>query len=309
MSTADDIKQSPPLPPEIKSAALAGKLVLFVGAGASMLVGMPSWGGLAFKALEDLRLQNFINFAELEQLSNLGDPRKQLSIAKIIASENAHDLNLGQYLVKTKSSGIYDSINKIGALCITTNYDHELSPALIASSGAHAAPTATRISGSSNLDALDLKRPGLVIHLHGDMTKPDSMIVTTRDYLEHYDDPKVQHFLHKLFEDYVVLFVGYGLEEAEVLEHILRRSNAREIKNERRRFALQPFFLADQPLYLKLKDYYRKSFGVHLIGYARDYEDYAQLESVLSDWSSKIDVRPPTLLSNIEDIDRYIDDE
>jgi hypothetical protein len=44
-------------PDEIVQAGLSGELVLFVGAGASMLLGLPSWKGLATKVLDDLRTQ------------------------------------------------------------------------------------------------------------------------------------------------------------------------------------------------------------------------------------------------------------
>ena len=37
------LEMLPKLPSELENAAKDGRLVLFVGAGASMLVGMPSW--------------------------------------------------------------------------------------------------------------------------------------------------------------------------------------------------------------------------------------------------------------------------
>ena len=62
---------------------------------------------------------------------------------------------------------------------------------------------------------------------------------------------------------------GYGLEEAEVLEHILRREEVLKT-SERRRFSLQGFFRSQEPLYKKLYKYYEISFGVHLVGFERD---------------------------------------
>ncbi len=309
MSSAKDLRPDPDLPVELKDAALNGRLVIFVGAGASMLVGMPSWSGLASKALEDLRDKGAINYAELQQLKGL-DPKKQLSIAKLVASENKHDLKLDQYLKSNGSSRIYETLNSIGATCVTTNYDHELTPEYTEKVDASKTkPETNRISGVENLKSHHLKNPGTVIHLHGDMASPETMIVATKDYLEHYDHENVQHFLKELFETKVVLFVGYGLEEAEILEHILRRSGIREQEKERSRFALQPFFNSEQPLYGRLIEYYKKSFGVHLIGYTRDFKDYKQLEKIMNDWSSELDIRPPTLVDDIADIDRVIADE
>ena len=47
--------------------------------------------------------------------------------------------------------------------------------------------------------------------------------MTTPQYLTHYEDNRVQEFLDELFERHTVLFVGYGLEEWEILERILRK--------------------------------------------------------------------------------------
>lgn len=80
-------------PEEIVQAGLNGELVLFVGAGASMLLGLPSWSGLALKVLEDLRQAEYLNYSELEQLQTL-DAKKQLSIAQLIAEAKKYDLKI-----------------------------------------------------------------------------------------------------------------------------------------------------------------------------------------------------------------------
>ena len=59
MSKAPDLREIFDPPDEIVQAGLNGDLVFFVGAGASMLLGLPSWSGLAAKALDDLRLNKY----------------------------------------------------------------------------------------------------------------------------------------------------------------------------------------------------------------------------------------------------------
>jgi len=310
VSTAKTLRTDPDLPAEIKEAALNGKLVLFVGAGASMLVGMPSWWDLASKALQELVDIHAINYAELDQLRKLPDPKKQLSIADIIAKENGHTLDHARHLKAKGNSSIYESINSIGAACVTTNYDHELKPKSLENTpDDQAKPQVKRISGADNLNAADLKDLGTVFHLHGDMLQPETMVVTTRDYLAHYDDKNVQFFLSELFSHNVVLFIGYGLEEAEILEHILRRSNVREETESRRRFLLQPFFNSEQRLYEYLIEYYKKSFGVHMIGYPRDFKDYKQIEKIMADWARELEVRPIASVDEIADMDRILINE
>jgi hypothetical protein len=126
MSKVPDLREIPDLPEELVQAGLNGELVLFVGSGTSMLLGLPSWGGLAGKVLGSLQRKKILNYSELEQLRAL-DPKKQLSIAKLIAAENAINLDLTEYFKGTsEGSGIYKAINDIGCVCVTTNYDELL---------------------------------------------------------------------------------------------------------------------------------------------------------------------------------------
>ena len=84
-------------PDEIIQAGLGGDLVIFVGAGASMLRGLPNWNGLAEKALETLREKGVLDYSQVEQLRSQ-DAKKQLSIADLLAQKNSVDLDLGQHL-------------------------------------------------------------------------------------------------------------------------------------------------------------------------------------------------------------------
>lgn len=289
------------LPPdEIVQAALSGDLILFVGAGASMLLGLPSWDGLASKALESLRRAGHIDFSELEQLQTL-NAKRQLSIAKLIADENKYELKIEQYLAGTsEGDSIYKALNDIGCSCVTTNYDELLSPRYFATKDGSATPVpVNRVSEPDKFFAHLLDEPGTVVHLHGAISNPDTMIVTTTDYLKHYDHEHVQSFLGGLFERKVVLFLGYGLEEAEILEHILRRGRVKN-SNERKRFALDGFFRSQIPLYENLCRYYENSFGVHLLGFERDKENYKGLESIIKSWVNKIEIRKPPLIGDVE---------
>jgi len=306
MSRVPDLREIPDLPHEIIQSALEGDFVLFVGSGVSMLVDLPSWGSLAWKALEDLRQKGFTNYSELEQLKSL-DPKKQLSIAKNIASENDTNLDLRKHLSHDmKNIGIYSYLNRIGCVCVTTNYDELLSPSFqTKTDSSKTSYSITRISRGEEFHAGLLNEPGTVVHLHGVVSNPDTMILTTEEYLKHYDHPVVQNFLKELFEKKTVLFMGYGLDEAEILEHILRRAGAQYIE-EKRRFALQGFFISQDPLYRRLYAYYRESFGINLIGYIRDYKDYAQLEDITKTWAEQIEVRPAALVDDLSFMDEVL---
>jgi len=301
-----DLREIPELPNEITQAALDGNLVLFVGAGISMLLKLPSWGDMAHQQLEFLREQGVLNYSELDQLGSL-DPKKQLSIAREIAEDNKLVLDLSRGLTGfTEGNSIYKSINDIGCVCVTTNYDELLGPRYTDTSDGSKTPAiVNRIYRKNDFLVTHLDTPGTVIHLHGAVSDQATMVVTTRDYLEHYDDPFVKEFLGDLFERKTILFLGYGLKEAEILEHILRRGDAGQSK-ERKRFALQPYFLGQRPLYEKLHNYYQKSFGVHLLGFVRDHKNFRQQESIFEDWGPKIVVKRPPLAAHMEIINEVL---
>lgn len=263
MSKVQDLREIPDPPEEIIEAGKNGELVLFVGAGVSMLLDLPSWNGLAANVLEDLRKKKYLNYSEVEQLSHL-DAKKQLSIADIIARENDEELDISQFLPKKdEGDSVYKTINDIGCVCVTTNYDELLAPRFLDKkekvTGEAVAKEGIRIFEKEKLLASYLDEPGTVVHLHGSVRQPKNMVVTTKDYLAHYDDTRIQHFLGQLFENKTVLFLGYGLEEAEILEHILRRGVVGP-RADKRRFSLHPFYASQAPLYQKIHQYYEKSF-------------------------------------------------
>jgi len=297
-------------PEEIIEAGLNGDLVLFVGAGASMLVGLPSWSELAEKVLGDLREADFLDYSEIEQLKTL-DAKKQLSIAYLIAEENNFEINIQQHLSPSRDEedGIYKALNDIGCSCITTNYDELLSPRYTESKDGSETPVIiNRVFECNDFFANLLNRPGTVVHLHGSVSNRNSMVITTKQYLEHYDHRNVQEFLGELFAKKVVLFLGYGLDEAEVLEHILRRGRINRTK-ERKRFVLQGYYRSQMPLYKNMHRYYESSFGVHLLGFERDKENYHGLERLVKSWVSQIEIRKPPLVTDLEFMDEVLGSE
>lgn len=310
MSKAPELSNTFLPPHEIIEAGKNGDLVLFVGAGASMLIGLPSWNGLAAKVLEDLRLAGLLDYSEIEQLLLL-DAKKQLSIAVLIADENSYEINIEQHLSTSSSEegGIYKALNDIGCSCVTTNYDELLSPRYMETNDGSATPALIkRVSNRGDFYANLLNEPGTVVHLHGSISSPGTMIVTTMDYLEHYDNENVQEFLGELFAKKVVLFLGYGLDEAEVLEHILRRGRAHRA-DERKRFVLQGYYRSQIPLYENMHRYYEHSFGVHLLGFERDKENYHGLESIIKSWVGQIEIRKPPLVADVEYMDEVLGSE
>ena len=277
---------SPDVPPEIENAAQSGELVGFVGAGISRLINCPSWEGFADKVLQQL-VPDGIDYHELSQINGIIDPKKRLSIAKIIARKKKFNIDYQSiFNVQLGPDNVYSYLNSFNSSFVTTNFEKYLRP----DSRSAEPEDEWRFYRRDQLLRLNLDKNGNVVHLHGCLDAPDNMVITTKDYLEHYSSDEVQTFLKYLFEKKTVLFLGYGLEEIEVLEYILRRGEvASRIGDEPiRRYILQGFFNAEMALFELLREYYRESFGAELMGFPKDYKNYHHQIDILASWSKKL---------------------
>src|ERR1700730_6972805 len=233
------LPEIPPVPPELETAAEQGRLVLFVGAGVSRLAKGPSWDEFAERLLKELADREVFSFGDMHQLQHLS-ARKKVSIAMDVCRQRQYEPSLRTLLqnhVSAKDApSIYRDLYAIGTPFVTTSYDDWIdvlaetpfptaSPVQVTSEDKPPAivPAGAKVFYKKEHLTIDkLTTPGVVIHLHGSLRDPKNMVLTARNYLEHYEQAHVKVFLRELFERYSVLFVGYGLEEDEILEHVLR---------------------------------------------------------------------------------------
>ncbi len=306
----------PQVPSEVKDAAREAKLVIFVGAGVSRLMECPSWNKFANDALRQLANQELITFAEVEQLSNLS-AKQRLTIAVQVAEANSVLLDYEKLIVPSPSSDsrVYEHLLKIGCVYVTTNYDRFLDsiPGKVAIDDPGKAEDSVDkdepeiIYQPEHIRISHLRKPGTVIHLHGSINYPESMIMTTPQYLECYGKEKVQGFLKEMFDHNTVLFLGYGLDEWEVLEHILRKSGL-PAPWQQNRFMLFPIYSHQKETFHHLNNYYVNSFGVRLIHYTLDHMFHHQLEEIMENWAKELEVGRPLLADDLKYVLEVVDE-
>lgn len=302
------------IPKEVLDAAISGKLTIFFGNGLSRLYGYPSWGGLADSMLTELAKENVINFNDVELLKKLPIKTK-ISIADSYFKENwklenkknlkltyEAVLNKTKNIKKLENEKIFSFLAKCKVKFITTNYDDLLDTQL---NKVHKNPIR-----NTNLKKTDTEKEGFIedtnsngfeiishpdklsynaitkqtilLHLHGTMgINEDKIIASTADYLKLYsDDDFIKRFV-ELIKDQTIIFIGYGLEELEVLEMLFR---ATDLTNSKRRHIILLPLMSHEQYLLKHLDQYWSNLGFSLLPYNSDKRGYDSIEDLILKW-------------------------
>jgi hypothetical protein len=330
MISNDEILPIPVMPTGIREAAQRGVLIPFIGAGVSVLAGCPTWPQFADGSLAQYVEAAKISHAQIEQIKHL-HPRVKLSMARGLEAEHHIPLDFRKLLHPTGRNNhllgreLYGSLSKLGKTFVTTNHDEWLDEDIDVSelmvdaptNPAHAPEPKSRniYHRVEDLTASNLNRPNTVIHLHGSVLAPEGMILTTQDYIRHYandrmigdssKENRVLTFLENLFKHKTVLFVGYGLEELEILEYVILK--ARHLRTsgqpEAKHYLLQGFFSHQQGLVRSLKQYYLRECGIQLIPFLRDQRDWAQLLEVIKEFGRLAPASAPMYLQEFKEME------
>lgn len=294
------IKFVPDIDLDLLERLLRGEVVIFVGNGVSRLGGVPSWGDLATSFWKDCFDQRFVNFTTYNRLKNeLKDPLELLSICseKLGAVYLAEKLKEKLSVVdknREKLNKIYGYIRDFQAGYVTTNYDSGLEEAHLTQDDLSQDEETLRDKFKEipkRLTRADLNdsfkdHKNKIAYLHGSAISPlqpgfeNKIILTLPDYIRHYREKQPgngKFFLENLFKK-TCLFIGYGLKEQEILQHLVTPGEPVT------HYLLQGMFGYEQCI---LKEYERfyKSIHVKLIPYNLSEKGYAQLEDVLRSWS------------------------
>jgi hypothetical protein len=319
-----ELRDLPDMPPGLREAAQQGRLVPFVGAGASRIAGCPGWGDFADGSLRALIDAGKLTYAQFDQIAHL-PPRVKLSICRQLASQHSVDMKYKKILAPKgyadpKGLRLYGALGKLGNVSVTSNYDEwgdldRSLPPLPLTSGSSSTPAVPPAPTSRNVfyklaefTAANLARPGSVFHLHGSVADPAGMIMTTHDYVQHYQNDRftakasgenmILTFLDHLFRHKTVLFVGYGLDELEILEYvILKARQQRQSGTAIRHYILQGYFSHELEWMRHMHQYYANECGIELIPFSRDAKDYDQLLDVLDNFAKAL---PPATLADVQ---------
>lgn len=225
------------------------KVILWVGSGFSRDAGYPSGSELSAIILE--------SSGELPK----GDTELQLTVlretADYFVEKKGRDALielLKQYYCRhPRRIDVHESLALINRVkyIITTNYD----PLFELAYGDH---RIVKIAHDEELpSSTDYPEKALLLKIHGDLSDPDSVVITSSDYDRFDKDSIVWGKIKALLAEYSVVFIGYSISDPnveEMLQDIHKRLKGRK----------HPYYFIDNKIdeekRVRLKDY-----GLHFI--------------------------------------------
>jgi len=288
----------PPVPKDIMDAVNQERLAVFVGAGPSCIMGYPTWPRLAEMVVEACRKHVGINplnkpvsptlwtcCSSLSKNENpKNNPKKAISICHQLFKEQSREDEFLELVASclnhpsaTRSSDdIYPEIYGLHGFYLTTNLDPEFDRLF---------PYKARYK-HLDFDCDRIHRNDLY-HLHGSIEEPKTMVITTEQYINRYRDLTFLHFLERVFTENVVLFLGYGLHEFEVLDYLITKAD-RLSSPLYQRYVLIDYNreVEQEPEADRL---YYQSMGVTLVPYASSEDHDHSLTRVIRAWKDEIE--------------------
>jgi len=209
----------------LKRAIKERNVILFVGAGVSASLGLPTWSKLIEKMGEDLGYDKKLfsqygdNLILAEYYSLVKGHIRELK--KLLEEEQASK----QHMVK--DSPVYRAIVELDCPIIyTTNYDHFLENAYEAAKKSY-----RRIVDVDDLVDLE-PATTQIVKFHGDYTVEESIVLTESSYFERLNFESPMDI--KLRADMLgksILFLGYSLSDINIrlliykLDQLWKKSN------------------------------------------------------------------------------------
>lgn len=255
------------LPDEVLEAHATGNLVFFVGAGASMSPpsNLPSFTQLAEQLGELARIPFSDHYRDKIDTfigslpSGPGGFDAHRHAAALLQREESKPNDVHRALVRLATSGPAVRI-------VTTNFDEHLSIA--------ASELGVDVGDRWIGPAVPLGRAfNGIVHLHGSLTRHHKeLILNDQDFgRAYFGDGWAPRFLQPMFEQYVVLFVGYSLTDT------VMRYLTLGLPSKTRRYALVAESEATREDWRRLE--------VSPIPYPNDDERHTNLPRVLEEWA------------------------
>lgn len=210
---------------ELREAIRNENVILFVGAGVSATLGLPTWSELISHIASDLDYDEklFKQYADSLSLAEYYMIKK----GRIGELRSWMDKNWNIGREEIKKSKVYEAIAKLNCpLIYTTNYDHCLETALDVWGKSY-----KKVVDVDDLVGIDSKTTQ-IIKFHGDTISDESIVLTESSYFKRLNFESPLDI--KLRSDMLgksILFIGYSLSDINIrlliykLDQLWKNSN------------------------------------------------------------------------------------
>lgn len=302
-------------------------LVPFIGAGVSRLGNCPSWVQLADNLLAHLVKESKLSEDDRQRFNHLS-PRIKLSIALDIADGRVsipwEPLLQPDGISHRDGQRVYAALGKVSNIFMTTNQDRwldqkipplgpDLSPSPTGTNPGLFLPRKCYWNPADFRPSL-LNEPDTVIHLHGSLEHTPGMVLSQLQYSRLYatdknaktalEENRTLTLLEYLFRLKTVLFIGYGLEEQEILEFVILKAKHAVVPHvEGRHFFLQGYKAGEERMMEVMRAYYLRQCGLHLLPFLLDEgSGWLRLIDVLDDMATKLPASTPMVAQDFTEM-------
>jgi len=184
---------------------LKNRLIIFIGAGCSMAVGLPSWKELLEALIEKYRIQT--KETNLLKLAS--------RIERTIGRSNLVDeISDSCRVQKNEGPSVHELLTDLGVnLFITTNYDH-----LVENAFRKKGIEPHIVHNDMDLPIIN-STAKTIVKLHGDIDSPSSLVCTEKDYRQYKSNHRgFVEWLKARSTELTILFLGTSFDDPRLVE-------------------------------------------------------------------------------------------
>ena len=211
------------IPDELVVQVARQNSIVFVGAGLSVALGLPTWAQLVPMMMEwcERHGVNLPNKADIEHLHNV---KSDAIIAANALRRNMGENKYRQFFADVflrpdlKPTEVHQALARLPFVGMTTsNYDPVLENSYREAHPGEQFSIFTYKDHQELGTALNTKR-FFVLKAHGTAERPETIVLDTRDYGRLiYNSPSYRTFLRAMFLHRTVLFIGFGMTDPDLL--------------------------------------------------------------------------------------------
>ena len=209
------------------------KVSLFIGAGFSIEANAPS-----VRQLKEHILSEFDNDDQRNEHTNDGLDELAEFFVEEVCGGSRNDLMALMKKAFEFTPTCMDDHKMLAAIphfhnIFTTNYDTTLEDSL---------PAKEKNIVRTDKDCAYITNPTTIFKVHGDFTDPDSVVLTKSDYAKYKKNrpnPQMWKMVDNEFLTKHILFIGYSLEDDNILE-IIKTISRNINKNQKQMFLIAP---------------------------------------------------------------------